>query len=95
MATLLRPASIKLDEDLRDRIKRLADAVDRTPHYLMREAIDQYVEREEKRLAFNHETMNAWEDYKATGLHTTQAEVRTWLESWGTDDELPPPVCHK
>jgi len=40
--------SIKLDDDLKARLKRLSHDRRRTVHWLMREAIEQYVEREEK-----------------------------------------------
>jgi len=48
-ATTARPVAIKIDEDTKARLKRLADARQRTSHWLMREAITQYVDREEKR----------------------------------------------
>ena len=46
-ATVTRPVAVKLDPSTRERMKRLADAKHRTPHWLMREAIDQYVDREQ------------------------------------------------
>ncbi|WP_245701708.1 hypothetical protein [Franzmannia pantelleriensis] len=61
----------------------------------MREAIEQYVEREERREAFRQGTLNAWENYQATGVHATTDEVEQWLASWGKDDETPAPICHK
>lgn len=94
-AAAIRPVAIKIDEDTKTRLKRLADARQRTPHWLMREAITQYVDREEKREAFRQDTLKAWEEYRATGLHATAEEVDAWLASWGTDNELPPPTCHK
>jgi predicted transcriptional regulator len=87
--------SIKLDDELKGRLQHLADARRRTPHWIMREAIAQYVEREEKREAFRQDTLKAWEEFQATGLHATTEEVETWLSSWGTENELPAPVCHK
>ncbi|EIW8495244.1 CopG family ribbon-helix-helix protein [Escherichia coli] len=87
--------SIKLDDDLKSRVKQLAEARDRKPHWIMREAITQYVEREEKREALRRDTLAAWEEYQSTGLHATAEEVDKWLESWGTENELPAPVCHK
>ena len=36
------PVAIKIDTDIKERIKRLAEARHRTPHWLMREAISQY-----------------------------------------------------
>jgi len=58
-ATSIRPVAIKIDEDTRNRIKRLADARQRSSHWLMLEAIRQYVEREEKREAFRQDGINA------------------------------------
>jgi predicted transcriptional regulator len=87
--------SIKLDDELKGRVQHLAELRRRTPHWIMREAIAQYVEREEKREALRQDCIKAWEDYQATGLHATAEEVDAWLASWGTDDELPAPVCHK
>lgn len=87
--------SIKLDDELKGRVQHLADARRRTSHWIMREAIKQYVEREEKREALNRDTIKAWEEFQATGLHATAEEVDKWLASWGSENELPPPVCHK
>lgn len=87
--------SIKLDDELKGRLQHLADARRRTSHWIMREAIAQYVEREEKREAFRQDTLKAWEEFQATSLHATAEEVETWLSSWGTENELPAPACHK
>jgi predicted transcriptional regulator len=87
--------SVKLDPDIRARVENLAQVRHRSAHWVMREAISQYVEREEKRETFRQDAIKAWEEYEATGLHATAAEVDTWLASWGTENELPAPVCHK
>ena len=87
--------SVKLDADTRARVENLAGARNRSAHWVMREAIGQYVEREEKREAFREHTIKAWEEYQETGLHATSAEVDAWLASWGTDSELPAPSCHE
>jgi predicted transcriptional regulator len=87
--------SVKLDPDIRARVENLAEARHRSSHWVMREAICQYVDREEKREAFRLDTIKAWEEYQETGLHATAAEVDTWLASWGTENELPAPICHK
>ena len=90
-----RPMSVKIDAETRARIEHLAEARHRTTHWIMREAISQYVEREEKREAFREDVIQAWNEYQETGLHATAGEVDAWLESWGTDNELPAPACHK
>jgi predicted transcriptional regulator len=95
MTIAARPLSVKLALDTRARIERLAEARRRTTHWMMREAIEQYVEREEKREAFRKDTLDAWEEFQLTGLHATGDEVEAWLASWGSDNESPAPICHE
>jgi predicted transcriptional regulator len=56
------PTSIKLDDELKSRVQHLAKHRQRSAHWLMLEAIEQYVEREERREAFKQDTLKAWED---------------------------------
>jgi len=90
----LRPVAIKIDDDMKARVKRLAEARHRTSHWLMREAISQYVEREEKREAFRQDTLKAWEDYRVTGLHVTATEADNWLAQLEQGNDAGPPECH-
>lgn len=86
--------SIKLDDALKERVQNLAATRDRSAHWVMREAIREYVEREEKREAFHQAGLRAWEEYQRTGLHVTDEEADAWLAKLaaGEDAELPP--CH-
>lgn len=93
-ATAIRPVAIKIDDDTRARVKRLADVRHRTPHWLMREAIIQYVEREEKREAFRQDTLKAWEEYRTTGRHVTADEADAWLAQLEQGKDIEPPECH-
>ncbi|MDP3639526.1 MAG: CopG family ribbon-helix-helix protein [Azonexus sp.] len=93
-ATTTRPVAVKLDSTTRERMKKLADAKHRTPHWLMREAIEQYVDREEKRESFRQDGLRAWDAYQATGLHVTHAEADTWLEQLEAGNDVEPPKCH-
>jgi len=88
------PVAVKLDPLIRERVKRLADAKHRTSHWLLREAIEQYVDREEKREAFRQDGLRAWEAYQATGLHVTHAEADAWLEQLEAGNDQEPPQCH-
>ncbi len=87
--------SIKLDDSLKGRVQSLAETRRRTAHWIMREAISQYVDREEKREKLRQDTLRAWEEFQATGLHATAEEIDMWLARWGTEDELPAPECHE
>lgn len=93
MATV-RPVAIKIEPEIKARLKRLADARHRSSHWLMREAISQYVEREEKRDAFRQDTLKAWEEYRATGLHVTADEADAWLAELEQGNDVEPPECH-
>jgi predicted transcriptional regulator len=93
-AAIIRPVAIKIDAETKERVRRLADARHRTPHWLMREAISQYVEREEKRELFRQDAVNAWNAYQATGLHATANEADAWLAKLEAGQDLQPPECH-
>ncbi len=87
--------SLKLEPDIKDRLKRLADARRRSAHWLMREAIEQYVDREEKREEFKRDALEAWEEYQATGLHVTGEEASDWLRKLAAGKRVKPPKPHK
>lgn len=84
--------SVKLDSALQDRVQHLATTQRRSAHWIMREAIRQYVEREEARESFKQEALASWAEYQTTGQHLTGKEVRHWVRGWGTaaETELPP-----
>ena len=86
--------SLKLDLQLKERVKRLAESQRRTAHWVMREAIEGYVTRAEERQAFIQEGLDSWKEYQETGLHLTLDEVSKWLETWGTENETEAPECH-
>lgn len=90
----VKPVAVKIDADTRARVQRLAAARNRSPHWLMREAISQYVEREEKREAFRQAGIQAWNAYRATGLHATAEEADAWLARLQAGKDVEPPECH-
>lgn len=86
--------SLKIDDSLKSRVRRLASQRRRSAHWIMLEAIEQYVEREEARESFRQEALASWAAYRETGRHLTGQEVRDWLDGWGSDDEKAMPECH-
>ena len=86
--------SIKIDDELKGRVQRLASLRQRSAHWILREAIVQYVEREEARESFKQEAIASWTAYQETGQHLNGEEVRTWLNKWGTEAETEIPECH-
>lgn len=90
-----RAIAVKLDQETQDRFKRLAEVRQRTQHGMVTEAIHQYLDREEKREAFRQDTLDAWNEHQATGMHANADDVTAWLATWGDDDDVPAPICHK
>jgi predicted transcriptional regulator len=88
-----KPVAVKLDDDSRARIKKLADARQRTPHWMMREAITQYIDREEKRESFRQDAIAAWEAYQTTGRHVTSEDADAWLGKLEAGLDVEPPEC--
>ena len=90
----IRPVAVKLDPKMLDRVKLLAEARDRSTHWMMREAVAQFVEREEKREAFRQAGLKAWADYQETGLHVSHNEADEWLAKLEAGEKADVPECH-
>ena len=86
---------MKVDPEMRERMKRLAERRQRTPDWLTRDAVRQYVEREEARDAFLQQARDAWQEHRQTGLQASAEEVLEWLATWGGESETAAPVCHE
>jgi len=86
--------SLKLDMETKARVQRLAASRRRTPHWILREAVEQYIEREEARESFRQDALAAWEHYQQTGLHVTAAEADAWMSRLAVGKRAAPPKCH-
>ena len=86
--------SVKIDDQMKTRLQTLAGQRRRSAHWLIKEAIEQYVEREEARESFKQEAEAAWSAYQETGRHLTGEEALAWLQTWGEEGETDQPACH-
>ena len=86
--------SLKLDSATKERVQRLARARRRSPHWVMREAVEQYVEREEKREQLRQDALAVWADFEGTGLHATAKEADAWLAKLEAGKHAAAPKCH-
>jgi predicted transcriptional regulator len=75
-------------------LQRLAEARQRSAHWLMRQAIEQYVEREEQREQLRRDALAAWAEYQATGRHVTADEADAWLARLEAAEDSEPPAPH-
>ena len=72
---------IKLDDKTRDRLKALAEKRKRSPHWIMKTAIEGYLEREENYEREKSEDMERWEQYQLTGKSVDQESVERLLNN--------------
>jgi predicted transcriptional regulator len=81
--------SMRLKPEIKKRLARLAKASGRSSNFLISDAVEAYVADQERMLA---ETRQADRQVKS-GHYINHGDMKTWLLSWGTDRELPPPKC--
>jgi predicted transcriptional regulator len=86
--------TVKLDSDERFRLQSIAQAKQRTPHFIMREAITRYIEQEEVQQRFLAAAEQSRKQYQATGLHITHEEFSQWVDALQSDPQARPPEIH-
>jgi predicted transcriptional regulator len=89
------PLSIKLEADQKQSLAQIAKEEDRSVHFLLCQAVKEFIEREQAKTDFHESAVAGSEHFNATGLHTTHEELKVWAQSLGTKSELTPPVCHE
>lgn len=72
---------IKLDDETRERLRALSKLKDRSPHWLMKAAIQEYIEREEAAERERLEDRARWERYMRTGAFVANDEMMSWLDA--------------
>lgn len=85
--------AVKLDDSTIDRLKVLGEIRQRSPHWLMKEAIRQFLGREEAAEQIRLDTLQRLEQFEANGKTIDHDVVDAWLVSWGTENEGQCPVA--
>jgi predicted transcriptional regulator len=76
---------VRLNEDTRDRLEALGKARDRTPHYLMKSAIERFLEMEEALEAERQLVNSRWQKFELTGETVDHADVKVWAAGLSTN----------
>jgi predicted transcriptional regulator len=76
MATI----GVKLDEETRDRLKKLGKTRQRTTHWLMKDAIARYLKTEERYEQEKAEDMVRWQRYLDTDHAIPHEEAKARLD---------------
>lgn len=86
MATVLKPI-IKISPELKDQLKELVQDTGKSEAELVEEALAGYITRQKAIIAKVKEGRAAAD----RGELVDQDDVEAWLDSWGTENELPAP----
>ena len=76
----MKPVGVKLDNELQARLKALGE---RSPHWLMKKAISEYVDRMEAEENERQLLIDRWNNYQETDEAVPHETVVKWLETWG------------
>ena len=79
---------------MKARLQSIASARSRSSHWVMLQAIEQYLDREEKREILRQDTLAAWTEFQETGLHLTAKEADAWLARLEAGENAKAPKCH-
>jgi len=89
--------SLKLPDELKEKIADLATGVAQTPHAYMVEAIAEKVARDEKRRSFLEDARRSQEEVARTGIVYAHEDVMRWFRAIATGKKArkPRPVNPK
>lgn len=73
------PQAVKLDDETKKRLQALGEIKDRSPHWMMKTAIDEYLNREELFEREKQEDFQRWDRYVLTGEAIDGDVVHKWL----------------
>lgn len=76
------PQAVKLDDETKKRLQDLGELKDRSPHWMMKTAIEEYVTREERYEREKQEDFQRWDRYVMTGEAIPHEKVSKWLGEW-------------
>jgi predicted transcriptional regulator len=86
--------NLELTAEQNQRVLKLAEIHRQSPDGILREAVEQFLDRFEKKTQFHQDALAAWEDYQTTGLHATGEEVDLWLARLEAGEAAEAPSCH-
>ncbi len=83
--------TIRIDDETKERLNRLAESVARSKSYLVTRALQDYLEMNEWQVkAIKKAVIKADSPDAKFAVHE---DVSAWLETWGTKNEKEPPQC--
>lgn len=81
------PFSIRIDDTVRDQLEKICDITERSKAYVTSKAIEEYIERN----SWKVEALKRAKAEAEKGEFISHQAMGEWINSLGTDDELPAP----
>ena len=76
---------VRLNEDTQHRLDALAKARDKSPHYLMKSAIERFLQVEEALETERQLVKSRWQKFEITGETIDHRDVKAWAAGLATD----------
>ena len=84
---IISPISIRLDDRLRARLETVAKSEERSLSYVAQKAITEFLDDHEYK---RREIVRAYKEAEK-GVFISEKAMTTWVDSWGSAQELPAP----
>lgn len=78
--------SVRMSDQLMDKLETIAEKLDRSKGWIIKDAVNQYVERIDRKEKMLAETRQALSEIES-GNVVDGGEVIAWIESWGSEKE--------
>ncbi len=82
--------TVRLQPEVEESLNAMAGKLQRSKSWLINQALSEFIARQSLEQSRWQETLKAMESV-AQGKVVSGEAVSTWLESWGSPSELPPP----
>lgn len=79
--------SMRMDANTKSSLEAEAKRRDRSTAYVVNEAIQSYLDKQ----AYKRESLLAAIEEADKGIFISEEAMDKWMESWGTENELPAP----
>lgn len=83
--------TIRLEDNLNERLSKLANATDRSKAYLATQALKLFLDNNEWQVTEIEQALSQ-ADKAGSDQFADNEAVIAWMESWGSDEELPAPL---
>lgn len=87
--------TLRLPDEVKERIDRLAAAQGKSAHALMVDTLDESTAAMERRIEFEAEAARRWAEYRRTGEYYAMEDVRTYVLARARGEDPPKPPLRK